>query len=57
MIGKDEWLYVLEIKVTEDYRENPFLYFEELNQLINFMRIWEKHSNNKCDFHISHETE
>lgn len=56
MIGKDERAYVLEIKVTEDYRENPFLYFEELNQLINFMRIWEKHSNNKCDFYISRET-
>jgi hypothetical protein len=35
--------------------ENPCLVFNTLDELVNFIRIWEAHSNQIADYLISHD--
>ena len=47
-------MYQLDIKVDNDFKNNIiFVEFEELDEVMEFIKVFEKHSNSVCQYTIS----
>jgi hypothetical protein len=47
--------YILDILLNIGDADNPCLIFSTFDELVSFIKIWEKYSNQIADYHISHD--